>query len=63
MSETKEDQKGQSVECPRCGGTGEEPGAPIDLECGEAKCSRCQGMGQVEVKHTPGPWVLDEGRV
>jgi len=37
-----EDEPGQEEdECPRCGGTGEEPGAPIDLENGEALCSDC----------------------
>lgn len=31
------------VECPRCDGSGEEPGAPVDLENGVALCVLCKG--------------------
>jgi hypothetical protein len=31
--------------CERCGGTGEEPGAPVDLTNGKALCSKCGGQG------------------
>ena len=35
------------MECPRCLGDGEEPGAPIDLENGTALCLLCEGAGDV----------------
>jgi DnaJ-class molecular chaperone len=38
------------VECPRCEGFGEEPGAPTDVELGEPLCTECHGHRQVSVK-------------
>ncbi len=35
------------VVCPRCGGDGEEPGAPYDLEDGTPLCTLCKGNGEV----------------
>ena len=32
--------------CPRCDGSGEEPGAPIDMEL-IARCTRCNGSGTI----------------
>lgn len=32
--------------CPRCGGSGEEPGAPLELDA-VAQCNRCQGAGRI----------------
>jgi len=32
-----------TVDCPRCGGTGEEPGAPHDEQAGKPLCSLCEG--------------------
>jgi len=34
-------------DCPRCGGTGEEPGAPFDDVAGKPLCGRCDGGGSV----------------
>ena len=42
--------------CSRCTGTGEEPGAPIDLTDGEALCSKCGGTGV----NTARPWPRPE---
>jgi len=33
-------------ECPRCGGTGEEPGAPLEADGRIAVCDRCHGSGE-----------------
>jgi DnaJ-class molecular chaperone len=35
------------IECPRCDGDGEEPGAPVDLVDGTALCGLCDGHGMV----------------
>lgn len=34
--------------CPRCDGTREEPGAPVDLTAGMALCNLCGGRGAVD---------------
>lgn len=36
-----------AVECPRCGGSGEEPGVPEDPVLGVALCSACGGRCEV----------------
>ena len=41
------------VDCPRCEGVGEEPGAPVDMEYGNALCSCCKGTGRVVTPVTP----------
>ncbi len=33
--------------CPRCYGSGEEPGVPVDDRDGIALCLLCQGRGEV----------------
>lgn len=40
-------QKHTLTKCPRCEGSMEEPGAPIDLELGVTLCTLCRGMGRV----------------
>ena len=35
--------------CPRCGGTREEPGAPVEDDGSMALCTGCGGKGQVRV--------------
>jgi len=53
MSKSKRnDAKYESVECPRCGGTREEPGAPIERDGGMWLCSRCKGRGYIRRKKT-----------
>lgn len=37
----------EEVDCERCGGTGEEPGVPIDDKDGMAVCCDCHGRGTV----------------
>jgi len=37
----------QMVNCPRCDGYGEEPGAPLELDGSVALCTLCIGKGQV----------------
>lgn len=40
-----------NVPCPRCGGTGEEPGAPIDLDVlGTPLCECCDGTGEITLE-------------
>ena len=36
--------------CPRCGGTREEPGAPVEDDGSMALCIGCGGKGQVPVR-------------
>lgn len=36
------------AECPRCGGLGEEPGAPIEDDNSFARCTECDGRGTVD---------------
>jgi hypothetical protein len=38
------------VDCPRCCGTGEEPGAPVSLTDGKALCTACGGTGTSKSK-------------
>lgn len=33
--------------CPRCDGSGEEPGAPIEMDGARALCDRCHGAGRI----------------
>ena len=49
--------------CPRCDGTREEPGAPLDEELGTALCSECGGSGVKKTKQpqaSPLPWEVKE---
>ena len=39
-----------ALQCPRCEGDGEEPGAPVDLEDGVALCGLCHGKGYVTLR-------------
>jgi hypothetical protein len=41
------DERLPPVECPRCGGSGEEPGVPEDPDLGVALCSACKGQCEV----------------
>ena len=44
---TKDQQIAKIIHCPRCDGTGEEPGAPIEEDGSVALCDRCNGNGQL----------------
>ena len=48
----RNDAKYESMECPRCGGTREEPGAPIEPHGGMWLCGRCKGRGYIRRKKT-----------
>lgn len=37
---------GRVTVCPRCDGSGIEPGAPADLALGEPLCGACNGTGE-----------------
>lgn len=34
--------------CPRCDGSGEEPGAPLERDGAKALCGKCNGAGEIE---------------
>jgi DnaJ-class molecular chaperone len=46
------------VDCPRCDGDGEEPGAPVD-PCEIALCDLCGGKGEV-LKEVATRYLQDE---
>lgn len=47
----KDDGKGnEEVDCPRCEGTREEPGAPVEKDGSVALCGTCGGTGTVKRK-------------